>query len=84
MATSEHIDSPKLSICPWYVRWWHARLRAADVAAILPIVMQSCPTLSQQVFAWTVFVEERGQEHWQCPCGHGEAAQAFLKASQPS
>lgn len=60
--------------CPWWVRWYHRRLRRADRFFIWPhfepYELEYDPEtggpFSQRL--WLEFVAEPGQEHWRCPC----------------
>lgn len=60
----------------WPLRWWHRRLRAADMGTIWPALVatmygkyQPAIEAERQIQrAWTLFTEQRGQEHWRCPC----------------
>lgn len=66
--------------CPWYARWWHRRMRKADVMMMLPALQRNLGEgrdfpggrlLSWQE-AWVRFKADAGQEHWTCPCAHAD------------
>jgi hypothetical protein len=55
--------------CPWWARWWHRRLRSADVEVMWPSLHQRASNLAEARVAWDVFLRQDGQSHWLCPCG---------------
>lgn len=62
--------------CPWYIRWWHRRLRRLDekfmFRAIVAAAEQTrfAPMVKEQHIraAWDMFKMGLGQEHWRCNC----------------
>lgn len=69
--------------CPWYVRWWHRRLRRLDARFIFPALYQavgmrrpaaSLTEIDAYVMrAWELHKELPGQEHWRCLCARRES-----------
>ncbi len=55
--------------CPWYVRWWHRRLRNIDRQMIWVGIRESTTSLEKRAMAWQLFIIAPGQEHWRCACG---------------
>ncbi len=69
--------------CHWWNRWYHQRLREADVLYLLPCIRLSAESHVDGVVgteAWTRAVEAKidaafelhkalpGQDHWHCHC----------------
>lgn len=65
--------------CPWWIRWWHKRLRKADMQMMLPAIWSKVRHLpdgaDRAQAAWELFKGQEGQEHWQCPCAEVERRQ---------
>ena len=73
--------------CYWWNRWWHRRLREADVMNLIPAIRlraeMSAP-YEPLTAEWTRYVEQKidviftaakqlpGQEHWHCECAKKE------------
>ena len=56
--------------CPWWIRWWHRRLRRIDVQVMAPLLRQAAANYPPGAFAraWAAFKTQPGQEHWRCEC----------------
>ena len=55
--------------CPWWVRWWHRRLRILDVELMWVSLLDRADTEEEARVAWDVFLAQEGQDHWHCACG---------------
>lgn len=70
-----------MKTCPWWIRWWHRRLRKFDERFLLTSLVKASlrygDTADSPIVtaAWEKFKSEEGQEHWRCRC-----AAADLKA----
>ena len=57
------------ALCPWWVRWWHRRLRAADVRLLMPaILVEARGDQVKAALAWEMHLMMPGAEHWHCAC----------------
>jgi hypothetical protein len=63
--------------CPWWIAWWHRRLRRMDHRVIWPSLRALAdarePTDSEAAVllalrGWALFIQQDGQAHWRCPC----------------
>ena len=54
--------------CPWYIRWYHKRLRDIDRNTLfIELSRQSCdPRGIIQIIEYAKF--QPGMEHWHCSC----------------
>ena len=71
--------------CPWWIRWYHRRLRKIDLVtmgpAILAAVKLSRFTDGEGDQGWEAFKAMQGQEHWRCECyerGRHDAITTFV------
>ena len=55
-------------MCPWWIRWYHRRLRRADRRFIYGAIVGSGQSEQTVERAWMHFITSPGQEHWHCPC----------------
>lgn len=63
-----------MTTCPWWSRWWHQRLRTLDRRTIIPALLSQVPEDDAQgrIRIFALFTTDRGQAHWNCPCGQIE------------
>jgi hypothetical protein len=63
--------------CNWLQRWWHSRLRKADLRFMLPALRQAHRDAQARgglrmrvgfADAWAVFKAQPEQAHWRCAC----------------
>lgn len=57
--------------CSWWIRWYHRRLREADRRFMIPLLLGQVAEddTDRRIKLFALFSTDRGQEHWQCPCG---------------
>ena len=60
---------PPQITCAWYHRWLHRRLRQADIDTMWTM-LNATGSGPRAIQAWRRFTQDRGQEHWRCPCAH--------------
>ena len=69
--------------CPFYVRWWHRRLRKLDRQVILSALLthesRSPFRFSTASRLWDGYRAQPGQEHWSCPCAKSELLERVKK-----
>jgi len=53
--------------CPWWVRWYHRRLRRIDRQTVGQWMTKHANPVARDL-AWKAFIEDRGQAHWHCAC----------------
>jgi len=58
--------------CAWWQRWWHHRLRQADIDLMWAMLKTKSHGL-RAIRAWRQFISDTGQEHWRCPCSERDA-----------
>lgn len=66
--------------CPWWIRWWHRRLRKLDALTVIQALVERAPP-GKFIPALLLFWHLPGQEHWLCACGEKDR-QLYLKTFQ--
>ena len=68
-------------LCPWWIRWYHRRLREFDRRLMLPALREKVRVAHGEpgTFhkAWDAFKAMPGQEHWHCACAAMEFRERF-------
>lgn len=70
--------------CHWWNRWRHRRLRLTDRRFMIPLLV-GAPGLTnkQRAAAVSLFLWDRGQEHWHCACSGNETAEVLASTYFP-
>lgn len=55
--------------CSWVNKWRHRRLRMLDVELMWRSLYERADTVAEARVAFEVFLLQKGQDHWKCPCG---------------
>lgn len=63
------------STCPWWFRWSHRSKRKIDRNIMVDTIIRTLQargkdTPENRTQAVQIFLKDRGQEHWWCPCAH--------------
>ena len=55
--------------CGRLARWQHRGRRMVDVEQMWRVLLARADDLDEARLAWEVFLLQRTQAHWHCPCG---------------